>query len=258
MSDRTEKSSTDLHWNERAASEKSDALVNIADTVQRELETQFLLPRLSETNRILEVGCGNGYLTEVLRKYVSFVDAFDFSENMIRRAKIVVGERNNRFFHDNVLRPIETQPPYDAIVCVRVLINLKDVQEQKTAIHNLARLLRPDGKLLLVEGYLDGFQRLGTLRSKVGLPPIQPAAINCYSNLSEIIPVIQSLFVERSTFHSGFFDMLTRVVYPLLVGADQALGPGQFHERILPLVKEVNADDFAPYARLRGMELVLR
>lgn len=258
MSNRTDKTATDAHWNDRAETERKDPLVNIADTVQREIETQFLLPRLARTDRVLEVGCGNGFLTDILRKHVAHVDGFDFAEKMIDRAKVTVGETNNRFFHDNVLAPKHTKPPYDAIVCVRVLINLKDVVEQKTAISNLAGMLRPKGKLLLIEGYKDGFEQLSLLREKVGLAPVQPAAINFYSSLAEIAPNIHRHFIERSTFHTGFFDVLTRVVYPLLVGADRATGPGEFHEKILPLVKSLNADDFIPFARLRGMELELR
>ena len=36
------KSDTDRHWNERAVTECDDAKVNIADTVQRDLELEFI------------------------------------------------------------------------------------------------------------------------------------------------------------------------------------------------------------------------
>ena len=36
------KSTTDLHWNARAATERDETKVNIADTVQRDLELDFV------------------------------------------------------------------------------------------------------------------------------------------------------------------------------------------------------------------------
>jgi SAM-dependent methyltransferase len=256
--DRPSKSDTDVHWNERALQEQSDARVNIADLVQRSLENQFILSLLRQDARILEVGCGNGYLTAELRKHVRSVDAFDYSENMIARAKQSAGESNSRFFLDNVLAPRHVEPPYDMIVCVRVLINLRNLEEQELAVRNLASMLPRGGSLVLVEGFLDGFQALNDLRDKTGLPAMKPAAINFYSRLEELMPVITHFFSVAARFHTGLFDVLTRVAYPLLVGPENAVGPSPFHERMLPLLRLLPCDDLLPYARVRGFQLLRR
>lgn len=248
------KSETDIHWNDRARAEPSDERVNISDLVQRSLENDFILSVLPRA-RVLEVGCGNGHLTSVLREHAEFVDAFDYAENMIERARRYVGERNNRFFHDSVLAPTGAKGPYDAIVCVRVLINLRGLAEQQKAVENLAGLVRPGGTLVLVEGYRDGFDALNTLRESVGLPAAQPAKINYYSYLRELQPTLERFFEVGRTCHTGMFDFLTRVVNPLLNGVEAASGPSAFHERILPLARACNPNDFAPLARLHGMEL---
>src|SRR4051812_2828320 len=117
------KSDTDKHWNERAQNVSDAAKVNIDDTVQRDLELEFVFKNLDRGARLLEVGCGNGYVTQQLRDRVAFVDAFDFAENMIERGKQLYGETNNRFFHDSVLAPKNANGPYDIAVCIRVLIN---------------------------------------------------------------------------------------------------------------------------------------
>lgn len=58
------KSRTDLHWDQRAITESDEARVNIGDTVQRDLELEFIFSHLPSSGRILEVGCGNGYVTQ--------------------------------------------------------------------------------------------------------------------------------------------------------------------------------------------------
>lgn len=252
------KSNTDIHWDTRAKSEASDEKTNIGDTVQRELETQFIQSVLPAGARVLEVGCGNGFLTQTLRRTSGFVDAFDYSENMIERAKQYTGETNNRFFVDNVLQPSHVQPPYDVVVCVRVLINLQDLAQQQQAVHNLAELLRTGGKLILVEGYADAFAELSRLRSAVGLPPVTPATINYYSKLEELVPTLTELFTFGAEFHTGTFDFLTRVVYPLLVGPDNVQEAGEFHRRTLPLAQAFSPTHLSVFARLRGFELFKR
>jgi SAM-dependent methyltransferase len=252
------KSETDKHWNERPRRESDAAKVNIDDTVQRELELGFVFRNLDRGARLLEVGCGNGYVTQQLRERVAFVDAFDYAENMIARGKELYGEKNNRFFHDSVLDPKNAKGPYDLAVCIRVLINLRDSKEQSTAIHNIANLLKPGGKLILIEGYREGFDAISSLRTSIGMPALKPAAINYYSALSEIMPVLQKHFVVADTFHTGLFDFLTRVVYPSLVGPDKAGQTGDFHSKIEPILHAYRGPDLASLARLHGFLLVRR
>ena len=252
------KSPTDIHWNERAVLEKDAAAVNIADVTQRELETDFLLKHLKPEDRILEVGCGNGFLTSTLRQAVAHVDGFDYAENMVAQAVKQQGERNNRFFHDNVLEPSKWQGPYDAIVCVRVLINLRSLAEQKLAIDNMRAALKPGGRLLLIEGYLDGFTELNGLREKVGMDRLKPAAINFYSALGDVRAHLDRDFVVDDEFHTGCFDFLTRVVYPALVGPQNATGHSDFHRKIREIAGAFNPGAFAPLARLRGYALIKR
>lgn len=253
-----EKSKTDMYWNNRARMEDLDQKVNIGDTCQRELETRFILSVLPAGARVLEVGCGNGHLTRIMRETAGFVDAFDYAENMVRRAKRYAGEKNNRFFCDNVVEPALVEPPYDAVVCVRVLINLRDLRQQTKAIQNMADWLKPGGKLILVEGYRDGFEELDRLRTEVALPPLTPAGINLYSNFDEIRPVLKKFFETSAEFHTGMFDFLTRVVYPLLVGADKVKEAGEFHMKTLPLARAFNPGVFEKFGRLKGLELIKR
>jgi SAM-dependent methyltransferase len=253
------KTTTDLHWNRRALAEADDARVNIADTVQRDLELDFVFAHLPKSSRVLEIGCGNGYVTRQIRERCEWVDAFDFAENMIERARRVYGEHNNRFLQRDIRDPAACDASaYNAAVCVRVLINLQSLEEQRRAIHNIAGWLVPGGKLILVEGFRDGFQALNRLRREAGLPDIVPAAINHYSSWAELKPSIDTRFDTIGSFHTGMFDFLTRVVYPRLVGPDRVEGGGKFHDRIAPVARCFNPADMMPLARVRGFALVKR
>ena len=252
------KSETDRHWNERARSGIDTAKVNIDDTVQRDLELQFVFRNIERGSRLLEVGCGNGYVTQQLRQRVAFVDAFDFAENMVERGKQTYGETNNRFFHDSVLDPKNTKGPYDIVVCIRVLINLRNLEEQVSALRNIAALVKPGGKLILIEGYREGFDTISKFRTGLGMPALRPAPINYYSALSELMPLLQREFTIADTFHTGLFDFLTRIVYPSLVGPDQATGASEFHSKIEPIVRAYDGPDLARFARLQGFLLIRR
>jgi SAM-dependent methyltransferase len=249
------KSSTDQFWNQRAVTEADPTKVNIADDVQRQLETAFILQHLPAGSRVLEVGAGNGHLTNILRRQAGFVDAFDYAENMVEQAKRLQGETNNRFFHDSVLAPAAVQPPYDVVVCVRVLINLRNLEEQQRAFDNMTALLGPRGRLILVEGFLDGFNRLNEVRAAAGIEALKPAPINFYSPLSAWTDRLRR-FQVAAEFNSGTFDFLTRVVYPALAGAQHATGPSEFHQLIHRLAQTFDPEPLKSLARLRGFVLV--
>lgn len=249
------KSNVDIHWDERAVTEKDHVKVNIADTTQRQLEINFLMPHLSKQDAVLEVGCGNGFLTNCIREHVTHVDAFDYASNMISGAKKIYGEKNNSFFEDSIVNPQFINKQYDVVICVRVLINLQNLQEQKQALLNLISFVKTGGKLILIEGFSDGFEAIDMLRKKVGLSSLKPASINFYSKLSEFMPMLEKEFILKNDFHSGCFDFLTRVVYPMLAGEENATGHSDFHEKIYPIANVYNLDAMKDLARLRGFVL---
>jgi ubiquinone/menaquinone biosynthesis C-methylase UbiE len=246
------KTMTDLFWNERPKTQVDVKKVNIDDLVQRDLEKDFIMKHLKPSDKILEVGCGNGFFTTFLREHVEWVDAFDYAENMITQAKLIYGEKNNKFFHNNLLEPKNIDQQYDVVVCIRVLINLRDVVEQKLAVSKMLSWVKPGGKLLLIEGFKEGFDNLNNLRVSAKIEPLKPAAINFYSHKEEILASVPGDYSIVDHFHTGMFDFLTRVVYSALEGADMTQGPGKFHEKIKEIPKVFNPGCMEPFARLHG------
>jgi SAM-dependent methyltransferase len=246
------KSQTDLYWSQRATSVEGDAEVNIMDIFQRDLEYDHVCSYLEKEMSVLEVGCGNGFSTTRFRGLVKHIDAFDSSEEMIRRARATYGESNNTFIHDSVLAPRHLSTGYDAILCIRVLINLRHLSEQRLAIRNLVPLMRIGGRFILVEGFSDGFSSLNELRSRVGLAPLEPAAINFYSSVDEVVGDLGRELLTEAEFHLGAYDYLTRVVYPLMAGPEGVKHNSVFSEKCAALARGKNPDCFKDLSRVRG------
>jgi len=250
------KSFTDNHWNDRAIQCKDFSAVNIPDVQQKALERDIICRYLKPNMHILEVGCGNGDSTFVYRQNVRHVDAFDFSPNMIKRAKEVVGEKNNTFFEDNILDPQHLGNDYDAVICQRVLINLGNFENQVVAVKQMASVVKHGGLLILAEGYANGFEKLSAIRKAVGLDALKPAAINFYSRYEELAPCLNEYFTYVDSIYLGSYDYLTRIVYPLIATGDVDHNT-QYHELFSVLSKAFNPEAFNTLSRLR-IDVLLR
>jgi len=247
------KTRTDEHWDERARGVDDAASVNIEDIYQRDLELEFVCSQLTGNERLLEVGCGNGFNTTRYRDRVASIDAFDFSADMVSRANRDHPDPKIRYYEASVLDPSAAPAgSYDAVVCIRTLINLADLAAQRASIENLFSWARPGGLVILIEGFADGFDALGELRRSLGLPTLVPASINSYSTVSEIQDLLDARGEVVATFHTGTWDVLTRVVLPLIAGPENVQGVGPFHPALLNIAQVLGNDRTGALARERG------
>ncbi|HLJ97782.1 MAG TPA: class I SAM-dependent methyltransferase [Gemmataceae bacterium] len=99
---------------------------------------------------ILDAGCGNGRYSKFLLSEAdadAFITGFDYSQQMLQRArKRLPGSRVTQVAADLTRLPYP-DACFDAIVCGWVLEHLPDA---RPGLRELARVLRPGGKLLLL------------------------------------------------------------------------------------------------------------
>lgn len=206
-------------WDQQAEQHGASPVATSPDHYYRDMEIRRILPWLRGRRTILDVGCGNGYST------FKFVDRYpnasicgmDYSEKMISAAKTMRGDRGQPGFmvHD-VLEPLLTGlDRYDAIVTERCLINLTSREEQAAAILNLKQLLKPGGRLILVENMADGLNALNNLREQWGLPVIKQRWHNCYLPLYDTLEFLHSNKFNIHAVHNigNLYYILSRVVY---------------------------------------------
>jgi ubiquinone/menaquinone biosynthesis C-methylase UbiE len=105
---------------------------------------------VSGCQRILDAGCGNGRYSHYLLKHAdpgAKLTAFDLSQNMLARARRRLTNDRATFAAADVTRLPYPAASFEAAVCGWVLEHLPD---PRPGLRELARVLRPGGKLLLM------------------------------------------------------------------------------------------------------------
>lgn len=125
--------------------------------------------QLSTGDRVLEIGCGPGYFSQELARWVprGSLVLFDLQEEMLSLAKERLrGVPNVEYARGDAMRLPFPDKSFDAVLMVYVL---GEVPEPERCISELARVLRPGGSATFVETWRDSdFIRFGKLEKLVG------------------------------------------------------------------------------------------
>jgi ubiquinone/menaquinone biosynthesis C-methylase UbiE len=110
--------------------------------------------RLERSAKVLDVGCGPGKWTEIFAKRGYVVTAIDISSKMIEFAKMRLQKQkfeNVNFHSMNVSKLNFPDNIYDMVNCVTVLQHVFDEEEWNKAVHEMVRVTKPGGYILLFE-----------------------------------------------------------------------------------------------------------
>ena len=216
-------------------SDGTDRYATSRDFNLRELEIDFIAASVRDHEglagtelRILDVGCGNGYTAlRVAKETSAKIIGVDFSREMVRgsahlRAEMAAELQSVPQFMLSDVRSLPFEDgSFDVVISERCVMNLPDEQTQIDVIAQIARLLKPGGIYVCVEGTKDGLERLNALRAQVGLDPIPDRDEGNVSSLkfeeSEIERVFERHFRIARRHYFGAYYLISRVVHPLLV-----------------------------------------
>ncbi len=242
-------------WNEKATQKNiSPEQVTHRDIWQRWLEIQMIIKFLRKNDRVIDIGCGNGYSTRIFSNFCKEVIGIDYSEDMISRAKEETLKNKGLrkppvFIKCDVL---ELSPSlagrFDVAISERCLINLRNFERQKKAIANIASVLKPKGRFIFVEGSDDGRKRLNNFRKKVGLPLMPRVWHNIDFKETEILRYLNQFFTIEDRKYFGVYDFLSRVVHPLLVSPDEPKYDAKINEIAARLA--VDREEFKDISRV--------
>jgi ubiquinone/menaquinone biosynthesis C-methylase UbiE len=173
-------------WAEQARAHGESPSASWSDHRVIELEIAAIGARLQPGERVLDVGCANGYSSARYAALGATVVGVDYIPEMVENA-----ESRRRTLPEDVVAKLEfgvgdvmtldfADASFDAVVSTRVIINLPSWEEQLQGLHECVRVLRPGGRLLLSEATEQGWRRLNALRGEWGLPDIPMPCFNRY------------------------------------------------------------------------------
>lgn len=208
------------YWEEKGKSAVETPAATMKDIVLRGLETESVAARLHATDEVLDVGCGDGRGAVAWAGRCRHVVALDYADSMVRAAsEIARGCANVEIARGDVLDLGAFAGMFDAVVCIRTLINLSPESDQRRAFGQLIGTLRPGGRLLLIEGFRDAFDALNDLRARCCLSKIE---LNWHNLLLDRGVMTRNWAFEcgvklEETADFGLYYFLSRIVYPLAV-----------------------------------------
>jgi SAM-dependent methyltransferase len=208
------------YWNQQASLYGQDEQATMPDTYLRSLEIRNLTKYITPQDRILDVGCGNGFGTIFLaRATANEVVGIDVAPKMIDRANDRLAKSEPdirsrvRFMTGTVLNIPSALGVFDKVASARCLINLGDQEEQVEALRQIHGRLTEKGQAVLSEDTTEGLARINSLRQVVKLPEVAIRWHNHYLDVGYLMARIGKLFRLREIdeFSSTYY-IISRVV----------------------------------------------
>jgi SAM-dependent methyltransferase len=216
-------------WKQQAIEHGQSPSASWSDQSVIEMEVSEILTRLEDGDRVLDIGCANGFSTVqfAAQKHIEILGQ-DYIPEMIEQAKKrlagLAGRLAGRVAFDvgNITALDHPAESFDKVVVIRVVINLGEWPNQLRGLKECARVLKPGGLLLLSEATVQGWKQLNAFRNEWGLGDIPMPPFNNYLDQGRVIEETSSMLelVSLVNFASSYY-VGTRVLKPLL---SQALG----------------------------------
>ena len=224
MSDRLSPDQVREFWTEQAQAHGQAPDASWSDVQVIHLEIEKMLEYIADGDRLLDIGCANGYSTSRFAE-ARRIDAVgvDYIPAMIdaarERAAAQAGRHvgSVRFDVGDILDLDPSLKGFDKVVVTRVLINLGTWERQQAGLAASLEALAPGGLLLLSEATIQGWERLNRFRREWELPDIPMPGFNQYLDQDRVIEAAGACadLVTVSHFASTYYAA-TRVFKPLL------------------------------------------
>lgn len=216
------------HWTELAKM-KGDTLgaTTRTETIKK-LEIDAFRRWIEKKNngwkKILEIGCGNGTNCIELSKLFPDIHFYglDYVKEMVEKAiERSSGIPNVSFDVDDVTclsSNLVLGNKFDAVITDRCLINLNNIDLQKSAIKNIFNHISDNGFFFMIENSMSSYSKQNELRTFVGLEKRSPAEFNLFLDDSIILDYLRNslgVLLEEIDNFASLHDLMLYVIEPL-------------------------------------------
>jgi 2-polyprenyl-3-methyl-5-hydroxy-6-metoxy-1,4-benzoquinol methylase len=150
---------SNTYWKSRAKSEGQLSVLWLNEhynRLVRNSEMEIINPYLKDLKnaKILDIGCGTGYLSNTLvnKNPLIQIDAVDFEEMILEASKRNSHERIT-FISSSAEDYFKEDNYYDLIISSGCFSAIRDINSMKNAITNSCRMIKPGGKILMIDPF---------------------------------------------------------------------------------------------------------
>jgi ubiquinone/menaquinone biosynthesis C-methylase UbiE len=212
-------------WKQQARENQYDVKAVNFDILEENLEFFYLNGLIEDGSVICDMGCGNGRTIIEIAKTkpgTKFI-GLDFVEEMI---DIAIKEKHDQKLHNVEFFSFDAgaesiddkyKGMFDTILTKRLLINLKGERKYQ-AIRNIHRMLKPDGKYIMMECFIEPLQRVNEIRTRFNLPEIKVWHFNEYLTEKFVCDVEQYFLKQKKMDFESLYYFVSRIFNAYLSG----------------------------------------
>lgn len=241
----------DEHYAKQAALHGDSPESTMPERLIRQRETDLILRAVGQISdldgysnaSLLDIGCGNGYTLGMLRRHVRGLFLMGMEPCCELAALASKAVDHSGVYPESILddpaKSALTAYQSDIVLSQRCLINLKDWQEQRTALDRIYTLTKSGGFFLMLEAFESGLRNINVARAQLGFPSISPAWHNVYLPDAIFDAYMSTRWQENPTVHTAdgpitlrvdrhflsTHSFVSRVIYPALMKPEVSCVP---------------------------------
>jgi ubiquinone/menaquinone biosynthesis C-methylase UbiE len=190
------------YWESQGQKHGESHWASWGDNWMIDLEIDTIGKYIKDGDHVLDIGCANGYSTfrQASMHKLTSITGVDFASNMVAAAQLTKEKRSlgeDICFMEGDVRSLHfLDDTFDVAYTTRVLINLPTWEQQLLGIAECIRVVKPNGTIILSEGFWEPLMLLNAMRTLVNLPPLIEHDFNRYLKLSALETYLHKIGVK--------------------------------------------------------------
>lgn len=165
---------------------------------------ELFIPKLTNNDEVLDIGCSNGRFTFLASKYCKSIDAFDLSQSLIDFAKTTAENNNimNVNFSIGNITELSSEKVYDHVMCMGVFTAIPDDNIVRSAISKFPQIIKKDGYLVVKDSVATLTGQLYVNNNYAAIYRNEKTYINMFNNIG--MELVEEVILKRTFANRTF------------------------------------------------------